>query len=55
MQRSDSAGTYSLDNLLVLPRLQSIAQGRLALILFIDAVGRALMLAWHQKIFNQLQ
>ena len=55
MQRLDGAGTYSLDNRLVLPRLQSIAQGRLALVLFINAAGPALLLAWHQKVFDELQ
>lgn len=50
-----SAGAYSLDDLLVLGRLQGIAQGRLALLLLINAEGLALLLAWLKKVLDELQ
>lgn len=51
----DNAGAYSLDDLLVLARLQGIPQGRLALFLFINAERRALLLAWPQEVLDERQ
>ena len=55
MQTLSSAGAYSLDDFLILGRLQSIAQSRLALVLLVNAEGWALLLAWQQQIFDNLQ